>query len=456
VIFAVGVAFSALLFTAPASLRFAAKSAELEQLNQWQDIYSVQANALKISGCRDIPVQEAGPVRISWPTCIPDLDASGGKDVVLSENFVVPAELTRRVKFWKMVYSSWSSDHFALHSSAYPDVVLAVADITDPTKYKTDLARGRIGEATLAATKRQFRSALMTLHRMSKIPESSKSKPPMTPALARIAQLMEHIPQRDKYLQMASSLRIQRGQRDYIARGLATAMPYMPAIVAEFEKQEVPAELAYIAFVESSFNLGARSKVGASGVFQLMPDTARESMIVTDWIDERNDPIKAARGAARLFKQYYKLVKSWPLAVTSYNHGVGGVMDAKRRAKTDDISRLVGNYRGSAFGFASKNFYAEYLAMLATMRDVQKWLPDFSFPEELKFRNVTILTATRVSKVKRRHSLNNALVLALNPDIAPGLILRDGLLPKGYVLKVPVDMTDDPTVARLTNLIRDR
>ena len=79
-----------------------------------------------------------------------------------------------------------------------------------------------------------------------------------------------------------------------------------------FEDHNIPKNLTRIAFVESMFNEKAISKVGASGVWQFMPSTAKDFIIVDKYIDERNSPIKATEAAAKLLKANFKLLGSWP------------------------------------------------------------------------------------------------------------------------------------------------
>ena len=186
---------------------------------------------------------------------------------------------------------------------------------------------------------------------------------------SRIAGAMAHIPDRNKYSKAALSLRIQRGQKEFIEKGLAMVQPYAAHIEAAFQAQGLPGELAYLSFVESSFNVNAVSKVGASGVYQLMPEVARSFMKISDTIDERRDPIKSAQAAARILRSNLNLLGDWPLAITAYNHGAVGVKRAVARAHTRDLVLINERYQARSFGFASKNFYCEFLGVLMTFRD---------------------------------------------------------------------------------------
>jgi membrane-bound lytic murein transglycosylase D len=131
-----------------------------------------------------------------------------------------------------------------------------------------------------------------------------------------------------------------------------------------FGEQGLPVELTRMPLIESSFNLNAYSKVGAAGIWQFMPSTGRRFLTVSAAVDERRDPIASTRAAARYLREMYADLGSWPLAISGWNHGPDGLARAARELGTSDIGVIVRQYRGRNFGFASRNFYAEFLAAL--------------------------------------------------------------------------------------------
>ena len=111
-----------------------------------------------------------------------------------------------------------------------------------------------------------------------------------------------------------------------------------------------------------------------------MPATGRiYGMTVNRTIDERLDPILAANAAARYLGDAHRKLGTWPLAITSYNHGQGGMANAKRM-HGDDIGRIVHDYKGRYFGFSSRNFYASFMAAREVAGN-----PDRYFPEGVAF-----------------------------------------------------------------------
>lgn len=386
--------------------------------------------------CLPLFVRQLAQLRVLYMHCTPDAIAADSKGRKVTENFSVPDELARRFNFWRRVYSLWAKDQYVLHSSEYPEVILEIIDASKV--YKSDFL-GREAQAeryvsSIGAVRRaSYRQMLMELHR-----DRKKDVKTLSPVLQRVARLFEHIQDPAKYLKAARTLRFQRGQRDFIAAGLQVGPKYLHAIEPIFVEQGVPKELSRLAYIESSFNLVAVSKVGASGVYQIMPETGQQYLKMIPGIDERNEPIKAATAAAKLLRMNYEILGAWPLAVTAYNHGVGGLKRAVRATGRNDLEWLVHNYSNAQFQFASKNFFCGFLAILATLQDAEKLFPDVEVAKPVEFRTVKLTKSLTVNAAAKANGATFDELLALNRDIQRSYAKSGGMLPRGYVLKIPM------------------
>ena len=136
--------------------------------------------------------------------------------------------------------------------------------------------------------------------------------------------------------------------------------------------------------VESSFNPAAYSKVGAAGLWQFMRSTGRRYMRIDNSVDERLDPFRSTEAAAQLLSYNYRLLGTWPLALTAYNHGAAGMRRAKEAMGTDDIVKIVRQHKSPSFGFASRNFYVSFLAALEIDSHPDKYFSDLKRASEMQ------------------------------------------------------------------------
>lgn len=390
------------------------------------------ANIGNSTECLPIYADRQGVINILYQYCSDLAQQREMQPPVIQGAFQVTPALIPRFHFWRRIYSLWSSDQYVLHVGEYPEVVLEIADASQAGMQYTPREKERMVKMLMKEQRREYRRMLYTMHRMRK-----KDPQEMTPAMQRVAKLMAHIPNPNKYLEAAESIRLQRGQRDFIANGLSVSTRYLPSIREEFIREGVPVELSNLAFIESSFNIHAYSKVGAAGIYQIMPATGKQYMKVGENIDERRDPIKSARAAAKLLKLYYGLTGNWPLAITAYNHGVGGIKQAVRATRSNNIDDLVAKYQGKAFGFASKNFYSGFLALLSTLENAKAVFPEVVLQEPMRFKPLRLPKEMTIQQVQRQYNVTREIVAEFNPDISRRYLRSNGTLPRNYELKIP-------------------
>ncbi len=129
--------------------------------------------------------------------------------------------------------------------------------------------------------------------------------------------------------------------RDWFEAALSRGQRYLPQIREVFKQEGIPQDLAYVALVESAFKPTAYSRARARGVWQFIGSTGRRYGLQQDWwIDERSDPEKATRAAARYLKELFELFGDWNLALAGYNAGEVKVLRGLKRYKVSDFWAL--------------------------------------------------------------------------------------------------------------------
>lgn len=238
-------------------------------------------------------------------------------------------------------------------------------------------------------------------------------------------------------------VRAQRGVKERTAAGLKRSGRYLAQIQQIFRERGLPVELTYLPIVESSFEIHARSSVGALGIWQFMPRTGRQFLRVTAAVDERRDPLESSRAAAAYLKEAYELLGSWPLAITSYNFGQAGMARAVAEVGSDNLVDLIAKHNHPYWGFAPKQFYAEFLAAVEIGANVKKYFPDLEPDSPVEIKEVELERATPIASVIKTSGLSRNEFLGWNPALHPSV----RLLPAGYRIKLPAERTAEPLVA---------
>lgn len=116
-------------------------------------------------------------------------------------------------------------------------------------------------------------------------------------------------------------------------RLMAVSEYYFPMFEEHLAKYNIPLELKYLAIVESALNPKAKSRVGASGLWQFMYPTGKQyNLEVNSYVDERHDPLKATEAACQYLSHLYEIFGDWSMVLASYNAGPGNVSKAIRRS----------------------------------------------------------------------------------------------------------------------------
>ncbi len=348
--------------------------------------------------------------------------------------FPRPAQLEPQVRFWRAIFTQYSAHQVVLHDALRLDKVYKILD------FRSRLDDG-FGEGELASLERfetdleldRLRATLLRLHALGSHPES------LTAEERAVYDLWADDPAPDRFLAAADDKRLhsQRGLRERFAEGIRISRRYFPEMERIFREAGLPVELIRLPLIESCFNLRAYSKVGAAGIWQFMPRTGRLFMRVDNLVDERRDPISSTRAAARFLVRVHDMLDTWPLTITAYNHGPDGMARAVAEVGTTDIATIVRDYRGKAFGFASRNFYAEFLAALDVERDFKTYFGEAPEEPALRVHERRLERALGMEAAARLARTSRAQLASLNPALSTLVVSGRRPIPAGYQLRLP-------------------
>lgn len=347
--------------------------------------------------------------------------------------------LRPQVDFWKQVYATYSRNDVAIHDTRRLDRVYVVLDFSE-------LAGSEWSDAEIAAYRKarveseieRIRAMLVDLH------QRGGADAYATPEERALVRLFADDPDPAKFLKAAAPdrLRSQTGLRERFGAGLETAHRYWPVMERVFAREGVPFELTRLPMVESCFNVHAYSKVGAAGIWQFMPATARRFMRVDDVLDERRDPFTSTEAAATYLRRDYEVLGSWPLAITAYNHGRAGVQRAVDVVGSTDLQDIVDRYNGPGFKFASRNFYAEFLAALEVERESERHFPYLSPQPPIRLDSVTLTGPASFGGLAAAARLDEGELAVLNPALGGAVVAGRVNVPGGYTLRLPEGTRD--------------
>jgi membrane-bound lytic murein transglycosylase D len=338
--------------------------------------------------------------------------------------FQVDARMQKNVNFWIRIYTEFASNQGLIHDSKYIDHVYEILEFSNETRNT-----GKV----IKAEKKKWKDVLLSVHRKQEHPDK------MTDEEKRVFELFRDVDEPNKFLNAAhrKRLRFQLGQKDRFLDGLYQSGRFLPMMEAIFKKEGLPLELTRLPFVESSFNIKARSKVGASGIWQFMRSTAKLFIKLNPALDERNDPIRATEAAAKLLQVNYESLRSWPLAVTAYNHGRKGMMRAVRKVGSEELGDLVSDYHSRSFGFASSNFFTELLAAIEVEKNAERYFGKIERSALLDFYEAELPDFIDFQRLTQEMGLNAKAVKELNPGLSEAVYSGALLIPRGYQLRVP-------------------
>lgn len=348
-----------------------------------------------------------------------------------TSDFPCPAALQPRVEFWIKIFAEVSGNERVLHDSRYPWIVYETIAVPD-------LSQDEI-KARLEARKKYYRALLERL--AVKDPREYDAEE------ARVAALFAESEELAPFTRAKERVRSQPGVREAMRDGIIRAGRYRDWIAARLDTLGLPVEISFLPYLESSFHPGARSKAGAVGLWQFTQDTGRRFMRVEDDLDERLDPWIATDAAAHYLESARDNLDSWPLAIVSYNHGVSGIGRAIQTLGTTDIARIIHEYDGPSFGFASQNFYCEFLAVTEIGSCPEKYFGALDVEPRILFDEYQLPQFAKVSSMLDVFAVTRAEFEAWNPALGQSYLQDSRVVPRGFRVKLPQGRCTDPSTS---------
>ncbi len=359
-------------------------------------------------------------------------------DLNCGDTFPCPPEIKRRVDFWIKVFRSWRTNQVVFHDTRYPERVYSV-------KTTRGTCRRKRAAPAVERERKRIKTQLLALARKLEQGRTSFSR--------REQDLLGLFPSRSaKELRSASKrIRCQQGNRDRFQEALARYGRYKDHILKVLREHNLSEDILYLPFVESAYNPRAYSRVGAAGLWQIMPRTARTlGLQLNATLDERFDPESATWAAARYLRNSTDNLTALarardpkvtsaqinPFVITSYNYGVSGMRRAIKQIGPDYV-QVLRKYRSRSFRTAVRNFYSSFLAARYVARNANKYFKVREINKPLKYSVIALQRPTSVKRIRKVFGVKEDTLKELNPALTRYVWRGWRLIPEGYSLRLP-------------------
>lgn len=219
-------------------------------------------------------------------------------------------------------------------------------------------------------------------------------------------------------------------KRGFMENSLGRAARYLPMVRQVFGEEGIPQDLAYLAVIESGFRNQAKSRAAAVGMWQFMRSTGRIfGLSGNGWVEERRDPVKATRAAARYLKRLYQISGDWYLALVGYN---AGPLTVERAVQALDSRNFWDLHRSRYLRNETKNYVPSLCAAILVAKNPERFGVAVPAMTPYVFETVEVDRMTSLAVLARFAGTDVDSLKELNPEL-----LRGSTPPGRYVLKVP-------------------
>jgi membrane-bound lytic murein transglycosylase D len=236
----------------------------------------------------------------------------------------------------------------------------------------------------------------------------------------------------NEYVQSYIDTYLGYNQRDDIGRVLGLTKYYFPIYEKAFRDAGIPEEIKYLSIVESQLNPYAVSRVGATGPWQFMTNTAKTyGLNMDNYVDERRDPIQSSYAAAAYLKDAYQEFGDWLLAIASYNCGKSNVIRAIEKANGATDFWSIRQY----LPVETRGYVPAYIAITYVMNYYKKHnIVEQSCSMSMKTDTVLVNKYISLNSVSKVLGINLAQLTILNPSYKMMIVNGSPAAPKRMVI----------------------
>jgi membrane-bound lytic murein transglycosylase D len=339
--------------------------------------------------------------------------------------------IKNNVLFWEKIFAEVSINTAVFHDRENLSILYEAVELVDRRLPGADT----LNQKHLQTVRKKYVSILSRL---------AAGTPPITAEEKRVYAMFSPPDIAGKLQAASQNIRIQTGLKERFIEGVIQSGAYMEEMKKIFRSYNLPEDLVYIPHVESSFNIQAYSKFGAAGIWQFTHSTGMEYLTIDYVVDERRDPLLATDAAARYLKKSFESLGTWPLAITAYNYGHAGMKRALLQEGT--YENIFRNYRQGHFKFASRNFYAEFLAARNVAKKIEQ-SASIKMARPLPEFPLGLPGYVHINDIINHFQLSRNELQKLNPSLRPPIWQGERYLPKGFLLRLPYS----PEIVRLAN-----
>ncbi len=353
----------------------------------------------------------------------PSLMATTTKHIPTADfDFPSYPSIKPNIDFWIDIFTKYSASQGVIHDTRNLGLIYEVVRLDTSNTIAANRKNKKIKKAVI----KKYKTILLNL---------AKGKKVISKEEKRIATLFGPGAKPSNFKNAAFNIRCQTGLQKQFKDGLIRAGAVIDEFKRIFKSHGLPLDLVYLPCVESSYNFKAYSKFGAAGIWQFTHGTGRQYMKIGYVVDERRDPYISTDAAARLLKKNYSKLRNWPMAITAYNHGLAGMMRAKK--SKGSYEKIVQSYRSRSFKFASRNFYSEFLAARIVAKNSEKYFGKFKARKPATFQVVKLKGYLPVAKISEKLKISISEIQTLNPSLRKPVFNGQKYIPKGFRLRLP-------------------